>query len=58
MAKDEKIDELIDHYETVATIGRIAGRNDGLHGVTAEYLKRLKYYEEAIQAGKLVWKEV
>ena len=58
MAKDKKIDELIDHYETVATIGKMMGRNDGLHGATAEYLKRLKYYEEAIKTGQLVWKEV
>lgn len=54
---DKRLDECIDHFETIATFGRIEGKYGGLNGEVAEYLKRLKYYEAAISAGRLVWKE-
>ena len=52
-----RLDETIDHFDTVATLGRIERKPCGMHGEVAQYLKKLKYYEEAIKAGRLVWKE-
>ena len=54
---DKKLDDIIDHYESVATFCRLGGNPSGIHADTAEYLKRLRYYEEAIKTGQLVWKE-
>jgi hypothetical protein len=54
----KRLDEVIAHFDAVATMGRIEGWSQGMHGEVAEYLKRLKYYEEAIKAGRLMWKEV
>ena len=53
-----RLNETIDHFDTVATFGRIEGKPRGMHGEVAQYLKKLKYYEEAIKTGQLVWKEV
>ena len=56
--EDKRLAGYIDHFETVATMGRIDGNPAKMYEEIAEYLKRLKYYEEAIKAGRLVWKEV
>lgn len=53
----KRLDDVIAHFDAVATMGRIEGWGKGMYGEVAEYLKRLKYLEEAIKAGRLVWKE-
>ena len=54
---DKRLDDVIAHFDAVATMGRIEGWGQGMYGEVAEYLKRLKYYEDAIRTGRLVWKE-
>lgn len=55
--EDKTLKGYIDHFDTVATMGRIDGKPAKTYEEVAAYLKRLRYYEEAIKAGKLVWKE-
>lgn len=53
----KRLDEAIAHFDTVATFGKMDGKPARMHEEVAAYLKRLKYYEEAIKSGHLVWKE-
>jgi hypothetical protein len=56
-SEDKRLKGFIDHFEAVATFGRLDGNPAIMYEEVAEYLKRLKYYEEAIAAGRLIWKE-
>lgn len=57
MSEDKRLAGFIDHFTAVAAMGRLDGNPSIMHEEVADYLKRLKYYEEAIKTGQLVWKE-
>lgn len=51
------LEELADHFETVATFGRIEGKHGGMNAAVASELRRLAELDAAIERGDLVWRD-
>ena len=52
-SEDKRLSKFIDHFEAVATMGRLDGNPAIMYEEVAEYLKRFKYYEEAFKTADL-----
>jgi hypothetical protein len=51
------LEAAIGHCESVDTFIKQGGSEDSCYGDLARYLRRLRYLEEALKKGELVWKE-
>lgn len=50
------LDEAIAHYDAMAELLRLNGKDGTESAEVARYLKQLRWYEMAIESGELVWK--
>lgn len=60
MANKDKgltLEAAIGHCESVDTFIKQGGSEDTMYGDMARYLRRLRYLEDAIKKGELIWKE-
>ena len=57
LEKHITLDEAIAHFEAVAKYCELTKKDGSTDRTIAQYLKRLKYLEDKIASGELVWKE-